>query len=174
MPNADALHPALQPDAGVARDDAGVARDEAGERQPDAGVEQHDGGGLDQPFDAEALFALRSAVAAHATEMGAGPAVPDIILVAHELSTNAVRHGGGSGRLRMWRSGDRLFCRVADGGPGLADPEHAGMTRPSPSVPGGRGLWIARQMAAVEIRTTADGTCITAAIPIPSDPIPSE
>jgi anti-sigma regulatory factor (Ser/Thr protein kinase) len=142
MPTADAPHPAHRHEAEV---------------RPS----------LDQPFDAEALFTLRSAVAAHASEMGAGPALADTILVAHELSTNAVRHGGGSGRLRLWRSGEHLYCEVTDQGPGLSDPEHAGTRRPSPSIPGGRGLWIARQMADVQIETTPAGTRITAAIPIP-------
>jgi anti-sigma regulatory factor (Ser/Thr protein kinase) len=121
---------------------------------------------LDQPFDEEALFTLRSAVAAHASELGAGSALPDMILVAHELSSNAVRHGGGRGRLRLWRAGNHLYCQVSDSGPGLSDAERAGTRRPSPAVPGGRGLWIARQMAEVEIETGPDGTNITAAIPL--------
>lgn len=122
---------------------------------------------LDQPFDADALFTLRSAVAAHASELGAGPAVDDTILVAHELSSNAVRHGGGSGRLRLWRAGAYLYCQVTDSGQGLADPDNTGTSRPPPSVPGGRGLWIARQLAAVEIDTGPEGTTVTAAVPLP-------
>jgi anti-sigma regulatory factor (Ser/Thr protein kinase) len=122
---------------------------------------------LDAQFDEEALFTLRSAVAAHAAELGAGTALADMILVAHELSSNAVRHGGGTGRLRLWRAGGHLYCEVTDTGPGLSDPESAGTRRPSPSVPGGRGLWIARYMAAVEIKTGPDGTTVTAAIQLP-------
>jgi anti-sigma regulatory factor (Ser/Thr protein kinase) len=122
---------------------------------------------LDLAFDAAALFSLRSAVAAHAAELGAGAALADTILVAHELSSNAVRHGGGSGQLQLWRSADHLYCRVTDAGPGLADPQHAGTTRPAPSVPGGRGLWIARQMAALQIDTDSHGTTVTAAIHLP-------
>ncbi len=119
---------------------------------------------LDQTFDEQALFALRSAVAAHAAELGASRSLADTILVAHELCSNAVRHGGGSGRLRLWRAGEFLYCQVCDSGPGLADPERAGTVRPPPSVPGGRGLWIARQLADLHIASGPDGTRITAAI----------
>jgi anti-sigma regulatory factor (Ser/Thr protein kinase) len=122
---------------------------------------------LDQTFDAGGLLGLRSAVAAYAAELGAGRRVDDVVLVAHELSSNAVRHGGGAGRLRLWRDDFRLLCRVSDSGPGLADAATAGVAPPSPRVPGGRGLWIARRLAAGRIDTGPTGTVITAAIPLP-------
>jgi anti-sigma regulatory factor (Ser/Thr protein kinase) len=131
---------------------------------PPPGVEAPADPPLDQPFDADALYALRSAVAAHATELGAGSVVGDAVLVAHELSSNAVRHGGRCGRLLLWRDGERLYCQVTDSGGGISDPAHAGTSRPPPSVPGGRGLWIARQLASIEIATGPTGTTITAAL----------
>lgn len=136
---------------------------------PPPGVEAPADPPLDQPFDADGLFALRSAVAAHATELGAGSVVADAVLVAHELSSNAVLHGGRSGRLLLWRDGDRLYCQVTDSGGGLGDPAHAGTIRSHPSVPGGRGLWIARQLAAIEIATGPTGTTITAALTLRSE-----
>jgi anti-sigma regulatory factor (Ser/Thr protein kinase) len=122
---------------------------------------------LDQTFDRSGLLALRCAVAAYAAELGAGPRVDDIVLIAHELSSNAVRHGGGAGRLRLWRDDYRLMCRVSDSGPGLADAAGTGVELPSPQMPGGRGLWIARRLAAVRIDTGPGGTVITAAVPLP-------
>jgi anti-sigma regulatory factor (Ser/Thr protein kinase) len=122
---------------------------------------------LDQTFDAGGLIALRSAVAAYAAELGAGRRVDDVVLIAHELSSNAIRHGGGSGRLRLWRDDYRLMCRVSDGGPGLTDAANAGAEPPAPQVPGGRGLWMARRLAAVRIDTGPTGTVITAAMPLP-------
>jgi anti-sigma regulatory factor (Ser/Thr protein kinase) len=122
---------------------------------------------LNQTFDAPGLLSLRSAVAAYAAELGAGTRVEDVVLVAHELASNAIRHGGGSGRLRLWRDDYRLLCRVSDSGPGLADAAETGAELPSPQVPGGRGLWIARRLAAVRIDTGRTGTVITAAIPLP-------
>jgi signal transduction histidine kinase len=87
--------------------------------------------------------------------------------VAHELSSNAVRHGGGTGRLRLWRTATALVVQVSDTGHGLADPVQAGRTRPLPSVPGGRGLWIVRHLAAMEVDQGVDGTTITATITLP-------
>ncbi len=122
---------------------------------------------LDQGFDASNLLPLRSAVAAYATELRAGARVDDLVLIAHELASNAVRHGGGRGRLRLWRDDYRVICRVSDAGRGLADAEGAGRELPSPQTAGGRGLCIARLLAAVRIDTGPVGTTITAAILLP-------
>src|SRR5690242_21960814 len=86
---------------------------------------------LDQAFDLDGLVSLRSAVAAHADRLGL-PAdrIPELVLVAHELAGNAVRHGGGSGRLRMWRDGRSIVCEVSDAGPGLPEPPAADYGRP--------------------------------------------
>jgi anti-sigma regulatory factor (Ser/Thr protein kinase) len=120
---------------------------------------------LDRRFDAEGLFSLRSAVMAHADELADRTAAEDMVLVAHELATNAVRHGGGRGRLRMWATGGRLWCEVSDGGPGLPDPIRVGTEPPAPTMPGGRGLWIVRQMSDLTISTTTAGTTIRASVP---------
>jgi anti-sigma regulatory factor (Ser/Thr protein kinase) len=120
---------------------------------------------LDQQFDAETLGALRSAILGYATELVGGDTAEEMVLVAHELATNAVRHGGGVGRLRLWVTEGRLWCEVTDHGPGLRHPSFAGTALPAPNAPGGRGLWIARQMSDLTITTTTAGTTITAAIP---------
>jgi anti-sigma regulatory factor (Ser/Thr protein kinase) len=122
---------------------------------------------LDQAFDRTGLLALRSAVAAYAAEWGAGSRLDDVVLIAHELSSNAVRHGGGSGRLRLWRDGYCLMCRVSDTGPGLPDAATIGVELPAPQTAGGRGLWLARRLATVHIDTGPDGTVVTAAVPLP-------
>src|SRR5574342_75372 len=85
---------------------------------PPAGVS------LDQIFDAADLYALRAAVAAHASDLGL-PAerVGDLVMIAHELASNVIRHGRTAGRLRLWRENDTLRCQVSDTGPGLAAPE---------------------------------------------------
>jgi anti-sigma regulatory factor (Ser/Thr protein kinase) len=128
---------------------------------------------LDLQFDARNLFTLRSAIAAHAAALVAAhaaalvdaDAAEEMVLVAHELATNAVRHGGGSGRLRLWAAEGRLWCEVSDRGRGLPDPASAGTRLPDPATPGGRGLWIARTMSELTIATGSHGTTITAAIP---------
>src|SRR5581483_4131529 len=94
---------------------------------------------LDQPFDLDSLYALRSAVAAHASRLGAtGDQVAHIVIVAGELAGNAIRHGGGGGRLRLWRADGRIWCEVSDAGPGLADPDSAGTVPPPTMASGGR------------------------------------
>src|SRR5690349_2570692 len=92
--------------------------------------------GLEQRFDRTNLVSLRSAVAAHGSALGLAPhRVDDLVLVAHELASNAVRHGGGGGRLRVWRVDGSVYCEVADVGGGfLYDPPER---RPDLSASGG-------------------------------------
>jgi len=119
---------------------------------------------LRQTFDQDSLYGLRSAVAAHGADLGL-PAnrVSDMVIVAHELASNAVRHGGGSGQLRVWLLNDTVCCEVSDSGGGLADPAAAGRERVPAEALGGRGLWIIRQLSdTVTIRTGPHGSTITA------------
>jgi serine/threonine-protein kinase RsbW len=76
----------------------------------------------------------------------ADEALRDFVLAVQELMTNAVRHGGGWGRLCLRRDGDLLICAVTDCGPGFAgDPARHGRL-PAPDAHGGRGLFLAQQM----------------------------
>lgn len=120
---------------------------------------------VDHRFDADGLYALRAALAAHADDLGAAPEQVERLLIAGgELATNAIRHGGGSGRLRLWRDGDVLRCEISDQGPGMADLT-AGSRRPEPTALGGRGLWIVRHLCdGVDVETGPNGTTVTAAI----------
>jgi anti-sigma regulatory factor (Ser/Thr protein kinase) len=124
---------------------------------------------LDESFDATTLVRLRSMIATQlacqVTSQAAALNVDDVVLVAHELAGNAVRHGGGSGRLRMWCAEDRIICTVSDNGPGIADAEDKGYEPPAPRVAGGRGLWIARRLAELHIASTPSGTTVTATMP---------
>lgn len=67
------------------------------------------------------------------------------VLAANEVATNAIVHGGGHGRVRMWADDHELACLVSDAGPGLDD-VLAGFDPPGHGGVGGRGLWIARQL----------------------------
>jgi anti-sigma regulatory factor (Ser/Thr protein kinase) len=124
---------------------------------------------LEQTFHSDTLFALRSAVAAHGTELGlTGHRLGDLVLVAHELAANAVRHGGATegvpGRLRLWRAVEGVVCQVTDRGPGLSNPS-VGADAVAVTATHGRGLWIARQVGQdVTIDTGPDGTVVTVTI----------
>ncbi|GIJ64529.1 ATP-binding protein [Virgisporangium aurantiacum] len=114
--------------------------------------------GLEQRFDATSLVSLRSAVAAHGGALGLSPSkVNDLVLVAHELASNAVRHGGGGGRLRLWRVDGSVFCEVSDVGVGF--PFSRPQRLPDLSAPGGRGLWIiVRLVDEMSVESTDEGT----------------
>lgn len=119
---------------------------------------------LDQRFDRDSLVPLRNAVAAHASRLGvAAEQVEYIVLVAYELASNAVRHGGGHGRLRLIADDGMIGCAVTDEGGGFRDPEQAGLLRPEPTASSGRGLWLVRCLAdSVEISVDDVGTTAVA------------
>lgn len=130
-------------------------------------------GPLEQDFDSGSLYALRSAVAAHAAMAGL-PArlVYDVVVAAHELAANAVQHGAGRGRLRLEAAGGMLTCQVSDDGPAAArqDQDPAAGAAPWP-VGYGHGLWVIEQIAErVTIDRGPGGTTVTAAFGLPSPP----
>jgi anti-sigma regulatory factor (Ser/Thr protein kinase) len=118
--------------------------------------------------DLPALVALRHAVTRHGQQLGlAEGRLNDLVLIANELATNVVRHGGGVGRMWLWRRDGCVYCQVVDRGPGMSDPSHAGEKPNDPNALTGRGLWLIRQMShQVHIDTTAQGTTVTVTIPI--------
>ena len=121
---------------------------------------------LEQSFNEDNLYGVRAAVAAHVATVADQRTVDMVVLIAHELASNAVRHGGGAGRLRLWPAAGALYCEVSDGGSGLENPALAGQTLPAPSLSGGRGLWIARQLSTLHIASSPTGTTVTAAVPL--------
>jgi len=141
----------------------------ASPRRRRATLSRPDSVDLDQAFDINSLHMLRRTVAAHADRLGANDdQLERLIIVAGELAINAIRHGGGRGRLFLWRHEDTLFCEVSDQGPGIKDPT-AGTSLPNPvSSDGGRGLWICRNLTSeLAISTGPDGrgTIVQATIP---------
>ncbi len=121
---------------------------------------------LDQRFTRHTLYPLRQAVAQYAVVLGLVDETRyRLRVIASELSTNAVRHGGGTGRLRLWAGTGALCCEVTDGGGGFTDPVTAGTLAPDPQATTGRGLWIVRRLAAdLHIANGPDGAVVTATI----------
>jgi len=111
-------------------------------------------------FDAATLQAARREVREFATGAGAPPQCRDnLILAASEAMANSVLHGGGEGVLRLWANDTSITGEIEDRGR-ISDPL-AGHRRPSPTQPGGRGLWIINQVCdTVHIRDRANGQAI--------------
>ena len=73
----------------------------------------------------------------------------------YEIATNAVVHGRTPATLRIWHADGEVIVEVSDEGDGIRD-VLAGQLMPSPSRPGGRGLWLSRLLCdAVEVRRRA-------------------
>jgi anti-sigma regulatory factor (Ser/Thr protein kinase) len=103
---------------------------------------------LEQDFDAGSLYALRSAVAAHAAAAGLPPGrVYDVVAAAHELAANAVRHGAGHGHLRLQATGGVLTCQVTDGPAFASEDSKPGAAAASWPAGHGHGLWLIGQVA---------------------------
>jgi Histidine kinase-like ATPase domain len=153
---------------------------------------------LDQPFDSGVLPELRAAVQAHACEAGMPvERAMDVVLAVHELMANAIRHGAGKGRLRVWLAAGTLRCQVDDEGAPVSAPPGRGGTDPAdladrlhlvrladpldqadPADPldpwpvrPGHGLWVVRQVAdRMEVVSGPAGTRATAVFVLPSEP----
>jgi anti-sigma regulatory factor (Ser/Thr protein kinase) len=119
---------------------------------------------IDTRFDTDRLYTMRAEVAAHASALGLGDQrISSLLVIATELATNAIRHGGGSGRLRLWWQDGAIHCEVTDGGPGISDPDQTGKTFVPLNADVGRGLWIVRHLAdQVEIANNHPGTTVRA------------
>ncbi|MDG4766349.1 ATP-binding protein [Solwaraspora sp. WMMD406] len=124
---------------------------------------------LDQPFDQDGLYGLRATLSAHAPRLRVSQEETEhLLIVASELATNAIRHGGGTGRLRLWRHGDSLYCEVSDHGPGITD-QQVGTVPPNQSRTGGRGVWICRQLCSdltIAHGPSGQGAVVTAVLSV--------
>ena len=118
--------------------------------------------------DLPALAQLRHAVTRHGEQFGLddGP-LNDLVLIANELATNVVRHGGGAGRMWLWQLDGCVYCQVTDRGTGMRHADDVGQKPTDPNALTGRGLWLIRQMSRqVQIETNAQGTTVTVTIPV--------
>ena len=98
---------------------------------------------------------LRYALAAGVTQ----PRARDLVVAVNEVATNALVHGAGECRLRMWQDRAKLICEVRNDGlfdRPLADRQEPGRDASSP-----RGLWLANHLCdLVQIRALAGGTTV--------------
>lgn len=83
--------------------------------------------------------------------------VDDLALALHEICTNSIRFGGGSGTLTVWVADGALICDVADRG--RIDDLLVGRVLPPLDGLGGRGVWLANQLCdLVQLRSGDDFT----------------
>jgi serine/threonine-protein kinase RsbW len=117
---------------------------------------------LSTAFDHGSITELRHAVASCAGAAGLiGDRLADFVVAVNELLTNAIRHGGGAGRLKVWRTGDAVVCEVSDSGAGLPAPHPERPSRPVADQPGGWGLWLAEELTDTFDLTSSDkGTVV--------------
>jgi sigma-B regulation protein RsbU (phosphoserine phosphatase) len=117
---------------------------------------------LCEPFDGTGFASLRRRVYAVADSAGVrGTRADDFVTAVNEVMTNAVRHGGGGGELRLW-GGDVLLCEISDRGRGFpADAYLDRRERPVATPTGGMGLWIAQQISdSLAIESGPGGTTV--------------
>lgn len=117
---------------------------------------------LVRDFTLETLAAVRHEVERYGAEHGlVDRDLYRFVVAVNELTTNAVRHGGGSGRLELRRAGRLLRCRISDHGPGIPTADDY-TSLPASHAVNGRGLWLARQnTASLNIDSRSTGTVIT-------------
>jgi anti-sigma regulatory factor (Ser/Thr protein kinase) len=109
-------------------------------------------------FDRKKLARARELIADEADKanLSSGRST-DLVIAVNELVTNSIRHGGGGGKLRVWREDNALVVEVRDSG--RIEEPLAGRIRPAPLAAGGRGLWMVNQLCdLVQIRSGPEGT----------------
>lgn len=106
---------------------------------------------LDLGFDSGTLQTARAQVRACVGQVKFPESqAEDVVLAVHELAANAVCHGGGAGRLRVWSLAGAVYCQVDDGDlVSAVEPEDYSEQASLNSLPSepGHGLWVVRQLA---------------------------
>lgn len=115
---------------------------------------------LELAFDSGTLSVLRAQVHIRACRAALpGDQAADVVLAVHELAANAISHGGGTGRLRVWDLAGALRCQVEDGDPPVS--EDPALMSWLPDL-AGHGLWVVRRVAdQMQIASGPRGTRVT-------------
>jgi anti-sigma regulatory factor (Ser/Thr protein kinase) len=124
-----------------------------------------DGAGSPDPvsweFTPQDLRRVRQIVARVAGVAGIPAAgVGNLVWAVNELTTNAIVHGGGRGRVTITTTAHGVRVAVTDWGPGLPGP----ISDALPTLPelGGRGLWLTRHLyPEMTVTTGPAGTTVS-------------
>ena len=110
-------------------------------------------------FDGAGLRHVRGVVSEWAISVIGVRRAVDLVLAAHEVAANSIRHGGGSGTLRYWRDGDVAVVEVRD--EGRFEALLAGRQLAPPEDEVGRGLWLAQHLCdLVQLRSSPQGSTV--------------
>lgn len=115
-----------------------------------------------EAFEQAQVTELRHSVTSCVRATGlSGQRLDDFVLAVNELITNAVRHGGGRGWLRLWWQSGSVLCEVSDHGRGISARRLHDRSRPAPDTAGGWGLWLARELSdTMQVETGPAGTTV--------------
>jgi anti-sigma regulatory factor (Ser/Thr protein kinase) len=120
---------------------------------------------LSLAFSMHELAAVRRATVSWARgERVSDHMVRELLIAVHEVVSNAVEHGGGTGMARFWTVASEVMCEVFS--PGRFDHPFPGYLPPDTAQERGRGLWIARQICSrVDVESREDGTRVRLTLP---------
>ena len=151
-------HPYVVEGAGAVQSELFRGIDASGDRFGEPLPEAPDGA-LAFGFDADSLLALRRRTARFASGAGLSVAqTAELVTAVNEVATNSIRHGGGSGTVRLWLEGSTVLCEVSDSG--LLEAPMAGRVQPT-RASDARGLWLANQLCElVQVRSYPAGTTV--------------
>ena len=116
---------------------------------------------IDQAVTLRNMAQLRTHVLQFAAQAGLATERAEAFAVAvNEAVTNAIKYAGGSGELTVVQDDEhRLIAEVRDAGPGM--PCSIMLALPPPQATGGRGMWLARELADhMEVRSGNDGSTV--------------
>ena len=132
---------------------------------------------LDREIRAATLSALREAVLGCASAAGLSrDRSLEVMLAAHELAANVIRHGSGRGRLLLRVTARALSCQVSDARATAraaldASSEADGTAAPAAGWPveHGHGLWLVRKTAdRVQVAAGPAGSVVSIAFNLPT------
>jgi anti-sigma regulatory factor (Ser/Thr protein kinase) len=116
-------------------------------------------------FTGDTLRRVRDLVERTARVAGVSASnVHNLVIAVSEVAANAVRYGGGAGRITIVETIDGVQIEVSDNGPGL--PGHVPDELAAPDQVSGRGLWIVRRLCRrLDISSTARGVTVRLFMP---------
>jgi anti-sigma regulatory factor (Ser/Thr protein kinase) len=83
----------------------------------------------------------------------------DLVFAVNEAASNALRHGDGLARARLWRDANDVVGEIST--TTTIDDPLAGRRTPDPAAGGGRGLWLINQVCdLVEVRSDGGGASV--------------